>query len=87
MPDFDAVVSCVPTKPSRLQIVLDVVQAAASTTRQYAGSFDFIIPCGDARELERRKGNLIPHLTPTQTTQVRNFLDAMLDKAQATVST
>ena len=87
MPDFDAVASVTPEKPSRLQIVLDVTQAAGSTARQYAGSFDFAIPATDGREIERRKGNLVPHLSGPQTSALRNFLDAMLDRAQTTVST
>ena len=32
-------------------------------------------------EIERRKGNLVPHITAAQITALRNFLDAMLDKA------
>lgn len=87
MPDFDAFASVTPQRPDRLQLVFDVVQADGSTDRSYAGSFDFAIRSDDGREVERRKGSLVPHLTAQQITNIVAFLNLMMDKAQATVST
>ena len=86
MAAFEASATVVLAKPDRLQLVFGVTQAAGSTTRAYAGSFDFAIPTNDGREVERRKGNLIPHLTAPQITSIVAFLNTMMDKAQDTVA-
>lgn len=81
--NFDAAQAVVPVKPDRLQLTFDVVQVGAN--RQYSGAFDFRIQTSDNREVERRQGDLAPHLTAQQQTALVAFLDAMMDKARSTV--
>lgn len=81
----DPVGTPTPVKPTHLQVVLDV-READDGTRSYEASYDFVVPDDTGRQIERRKGNLVPHLTAGQQTAAQNFMDALLDLAQGTVN-
>lgn len=73
-----------PAKPSRIQLVLDVTETAPGA-RQYAGSFEFVIPTSDGRVIDLRKGNLEPVAPVAVKQAIKDLLDWALNQAQDTV--
>lgn len=86
---FGKIVPKVPRKPSRLQLVLTVTEAD-DLSKSYEGSYAFAIPSNEAEpgertELERRQGDVLPHLTNTERNQLRAILDKGLALAKGSV--
>jgi hypothetical protein len=73
-----------PTKIGELCITLYVVKDSSGVL-SYRDFYAFPILDADGEVIERREGALRDHLTPTQQTAVKNFLDAMHAKAQGAV--
>ena len=58
-----------------LRIIFTVKEGEEENS--YTADYDFVVPGED-----HRHGDLIPHLTTAQKTAAKNFMNAMLAKAQ-----
>lgn len=58
-----------------LRIIFNVTETDEGNT--YTAKYDFVVP-----EDDHRHGDLIPHMTTAQKTAAKNFMNAMLLKAQ-----
>lgn len=72
----------VPTSVGPVEIILTVT---AGSPNDYAGRYTFDVLDADGNTVDVRNGNLVPHLTASQITAIKSFLDAMLTKAQGSV--
>jgi hypothetical protein len=86
--------SAVPLVASQVRVldialrIVDAVPAAGeepAVPKIYSGQYSFDRLSSTGAVVDTRSGGLIQHLTPTQITQVRAFLDAMLTKAQGSI--
>jgi hypothetical protein len=73
-----------PTSIGELCITLYVVKDAEGAFT-YRDFYSFPILDADGEVIERREGALRVHLSPTQQTAVKNFLDALHAKAEGAV--
>lgn len=80
---FDKIPPPAPTKVTALELTFRVTENGAGNV--YGGRYQFEQLDANSVPVETREGNLIPHLTAAQATQIRAFLDAMLLKAKASV--
>lgn len=83
MPDsFAAAANRAPTFVRKLVLTL---VATDGSPRTYEAGYHFDVLDATSEPMSVREGNLIPHLTAQQRTQLQAFVDAMLDKAKATI--
>ena len=71
-----------PAAVGQVEIILTV---AAGDPATYAGRYTFDVLDADGATVDVRQGDLVPHLTGGQITNIKAFLDAMLTKAQGVV--
>lgn len=70
------------TAVKTVQIVLTITDGSPKV---YAARYSFDRLAADGSIVNVREGNLVPHLTAPQLTQLKVFLDSMLTKAQGSI--
>lgn len=81
---FDAYTPKVPLEPDRITLHLSVTEAAGGS-RTYGGTFDFALMLDEETVIERRSGDLRPHLPDGAKADLKRLLDWALDRAKSTV--
>lgn len=66
---------------------IEVVDEVEVPKTYYGVHYTFDILDGDGEMVERKQGDATPYMTPAQITGGRALMDALLAKAQASVST
>jgi len=71
-----------PASVQHLEIILTVTDGEPNS---YSGRYTFDVLDQDGERVQVRAGNLVPHLTAGQVTNLKAFLDTLLTKAQGAV--